>query len=47
MNLSTGRVLIIVALVVAGLAVLANGFLELVRLRNRFARRSVRQTFSS
>ena len=28
MNLSTGRVLIIVALVVAGLAVLANGFLD-------------------
>lgn len=28
MNLSTGRVLIIVALVVAGLAVLANGFID-------------------
>ena len=28
MNLSTGRILIIVALVVAGLAVLANGFLD-------------------
>ncbi len=28
MNLSTGRILIIVALIVAGLAVLANGFLD-------------------
>ena len=28
MNLSTGRILIIVALVVVGLAVLANGFLD-------------------